>query len=133
MRSLIMGAAVILLAAAPSYAQAERGYVAAAGGFAVTPDTPSGNVLGEAGVRIAPHLTVFGTLGQYHNLQPSTLQPTVDSADTQLASTDGLDVVGTARVPAWYSVGGLRFDAPIHARLSPYVLGGVGFARLTPT
>jgi opacity protein-like surface antigen len=130
---MIIGAAIVLLAAAPSYAQPERGYVGALGGFAVTPDTTSAAVVGEAGVRVAPHLLVFGDLGQFHNVQPSSLQPAVDSTTATLAATDGLDVTGTARVPAWYSVGGVRYEAPVVGRVMPYVLGGIGFARLTPT
>jgi opacity protein-like surface antigen len=42
-------------------------------------------------------------------------------------------VTGVARVPAWYSMGGLRYSVPLASRLSPYVFGGLGFARLTPS
>ena len=42
-------------------------------------------------------------------------------------------MLGTARVPAVYSVGGLRFEVPTRGRVSPYVLGGIGAARLNPT
>jgi opacity protein-like surface antigen len=36
-------------------------------------------------------------------------------------------------VPARYSIGGVRWTVPTNGRLSPYVFGGVGFARITPT
>ena len=39
---------------------------------------------------------------------------------------------GVARVPAWYSMGGLRYSVPMSGRVSPYVFGGAGFARLSP-
>src|SRR5947207_12902 len=133
MRAVIIAATATVFIAAPLVAQTERGYVTGIGGFAVTPETTSGDVLGEAGVRIAPRLLVFGDVGQFHNLQPSQVQPTVDSADTFLSAAQGLNVIGTGRVPAWYTVGGLRYEIPMQARLSPYVLGGVGFARLSPT
>ena len=107
-------------------------YANLAGGFAVSPDGTSGDVLGEVGVRIAPHLSVFGDIGQFHNLQPSLVQASVDNTDATLAA-GGLTVNGIARVPAWYSMGGLRYSTPMIARLSPYVFGGVGVARLTPT
>jgi len=84
-------------------------------------------------VRIAPHLLVFGELGQFHNLQPSDVVPAVDSTTSLLSASQGLNVVGVARVPAWFSVGGLRYEVPIQSHLSPYVLGGVGVARLDPT
>jgi outer membrane protein with beta-barrel domain len=131
-RVVMMVATGTLLIAAPLLAQTERAYVTGLGGFASSPDTTSGDVLGEAGVRIAPHLLAFGDLGQFHNLQPSDAQAAVDDA-AALSAAQGLNVLGTARVPARYSVGGLRFEIPTHSRVSPYVLGGVGAARLMPT
>jgi opacity protein-like surface antigen len=133
MKVVMIATTVTLLTAAPLLAQTERGYVTGAGGFAVTTDTTSGNTMGEAGVRIAPHLLVFGDIGQFRNLQPSETQSAVDSTTASLAATQGLAVVGTARVPAWYSVGGMRYEIPTRSRLSPYLLAGLGFARLTPT
>ena len=133
MRELMIAATITLLTAAPLLAQNERVYVTGVGGFTATSDTTSGNVMGEAGVRIAPHVLAFGSLGEFHNLQPSELQPTVDSTMAVLAAGQGLNVLGTARVPAWYSVGGLRYEAPTKGRVSPYLLGGIGAARLNPT
>jgi opacity protein-like surface antigen len=114
-------------------AQTEHAYVTGVGGFATSPDVTSANVLAEAGVRIAPHLLVFGTLGEVRNLQPSEAQPTVDSTTASVAAAQGLSVLGTARVPALYSIGGVRYEVPMQGRVSPYVLGGLGVARLSPT
>jgi opacity protein-like surface antigen len=125
-------AAALALIAAPSHAQGSSVYANVAGGFAVSPDGTSGDVLGEVGVRIAPHLSVFGDIGQFHNLQPSLVQASVDSTDATLGA-GGLTVDGVAHVPAWYSIGGVRYSTPMVARLSPYVFGGVGVARLTPS
>ena len=61
-------------------------------------------------MRIAPGLLVFGDLGQFHNLQPSGVQPTVNSTTAMLSDSIGLNVTGTGRVPAWYSFGGLRYE-----------------------
>jgi opacity protein-like surface antigen len=138
MRAVMFVAAVAIVTmftAGPAFAQMqERVYVTGVGGFATTPDTTSRDVMGEVGVRVARNLFVFGDLGQFHNLQPSVVQPTVDATTAILAAGQGLNVTGTARVPAWYSVGGLRYEVPIHSRLlSPYVLGGLGVARLNPT
>jgi len=133
MRALMIAAAVSVLTAAPLAAQTGRGYIAGAGGFTVSSDTTSGQVMGEAGVRIAPHVLVFGELGQFHNLQPSDVLPAVDSTTSLLSASQGLSVVGVARVPAWFSVGGVRYEVPIQSHLSPYVLGGIGVARLDPT
>ncbi len=116
MRALFVAATLSLLCAAPSLAQGERGYVTGVGGFAASTDATSGNIMFDAGVRVAPHLLVFGNLGQFHNLQPSDALPAVDSTMATVAGTLGLNVVGTARVPALYSVGGLRYEIPTRAR-----------------
>src|SRR3954447_14244359 len=129
--NIFLVAAALALIATPSYAQGSSVYATLAGGFAVSPDGTSGDVLGEVGVRIAPHLSVFGDVGQFHNLQPSLVQAGIDDTAATLGA-GGLTVNGIARVPAWYSMGGLRYSTPTFARLSPYVFGGVGVARLTP-
>src|SRR3954471_18352333 len=128
---IFLVAAALALIATPSYAQGSSVYANLAGGFAVGPDGTSGDVLGEVGVRVAPHLSLFGNVGQFHNLQPSLVQPALDSTDATLGA-GGLSVNGVAHVPAWYSMGGLRYRTPTVARLSPYVFGGIGVARLTP-
>ena len=133
MKQLVMAAALTLITAAPLLAQSERAYVTGVGGFATSPDVTSANVLAEAGVRVAPHLLVFGNLGEIRNLQPSEEQPTVDSTTASVAAAQGLSVLGTARVPALYSIGGLRYEVPMQGRVSPYVMGGLGVARLSPT
>ncbi|HKB10092.1 MAG TPA: porin family protein [Vicinamibacterales bacterium] len=132
MRVVMMVAACIVCGAAPSLAQSERAYVNVGGGMAIAPDTTSGDVLGEVGVRVARNLFVFGDLGQFHNLQPSLAQPAVDAAALAL-SDQGLSVTGTARVPAWQMLGGVRYVVPTRGAAMPYVLGGAGLARLSPS
>jgi opacity protein-like surface antigen len=131
MKSFLAGA-IVLLMAGSAFAQGERGFVSGSGGFAVSSDGTSGNALGEIGYQIAPRLSVFGDLGHFHNLQPSDVQPAVTTS-TAAASNEGLIVAGTSHVPAWYTVGGLRYDVLTRRGVTPYVLGGVGFARLTPS
>jgi opacity protein-like surface antigen len=132
MRGFLIATAISLIAAAPAAAQTDRAYVAGFGGFAVSPDTTSGQVLGEVGVRLAPHLFAFGDLGQFHNVLPSTLQPSVDTTVSTLGA-EGLSLTATARVPVWYGLGGIRYQIPAASHFYPYVTGGVGFARVTPT
>ena len=133
MKIIMCVAAFIATAAPPLFAQTERGYVAASGGFAVSPDTTSGNAVGEIGVRVAPHIVVFGDVGQFHDVQPSAVQPAIDATTSFLSQSSGLNVTGTGRVPALYSIGGIRYELPRGARLEPYVLGGIGVARMNPT
>jgi len=133
MRVLMMVVACIACGAAPSLAQpSDRGYVNVGGGVAISSDTTSGNILGEVGVRVARNVFVFGDLGQFHNLQPSLVQPTVDATTLALAS-DGVTVNGTGRVPALQLLGGVRYVIPTHGGVAPYLLGGAGMARLMPT
>src|SRR5262249_45783899 len=130
MRVLMIVVACIACGAAPSLAQpSDRGYVNFGGGVAISSDTTSGNILGEAGVRVARNLFVFGDLGQFHNLQPSLVQPTVDATTLALAS-DGVTVTGTGRVPALQVLGGVRYLIPTHGGATPYVLGAAGAGAL---
>ena len=134
MWKIVVVAAAVALSASSAFAQTaqnDRGYVNLGGGLAISPDATSGDVLGEVGVKVAKNLYVFGDLGQFHNLQPSLEQPVVDATAAMLL-TNGLTVNGIARVPAWYSIGGVRYSVPTSSGIAPYVLGGAGFARLSP-
>ena len=103
MKTLLI-AGMLVLAAAPSYAQQHADvYARFAGGFATSPDGTSGDVLGEVGVRVAPHLSVFGDIGQFHNLQPSQAQPAVDAVDCDARRRRALGDGGRTRA-------GLVFD-----------------------
>lgn len=137
MKSLIAAAVAILTVAAPALAQEDggrvaRGYVTGLGGFASSLGHTTGDMSLEAGVRVAPHLMVFGSLGHFGNLQ-SELQPTLDATTADLSANQGLTVIGSGSVPATYGQGGVRLDIPSRARVTPYVLGAIGVARLTPT
>jgi opacity protein-like surface antigen len=133
MKMCVIVATCVVLLPSASFAQTtERGYLTGIGGFAVTPETTSRDVVVEGGVRIAPHLLVFGDVGRFHDLQPSDVQDNIDLT-TQASADQGLAVVGTGRVPAVYSVGGLRFQPTSFGRVSPYIMGGVGVAHLKPT
>jgi opacity protein-like surface antigen len=131
MAKLIVAAALVAAGANAASAQSvERGYVVGDGGFAVAPDGTSGDVVGEVGVRVTPRFSVFGDIGQFHNLQPSSAGPLIDAATTA-AAANGVVVSGAARVPALYTLGGVRYDTLPYGRLQPFVFGGAGFARMT--
>jgi opacity protein-like surface antigen len=142
MRAFMIAATLSALAAAPLFAQDRSGqhpgwqdasgYVTGMGGFTTTTGNTTGDLLVEGAVRVAPHVMVFGDLGQFHNLQ-ADLQPTLNTATTALATNQGLTVVGGGTLPAWYSIGGVRVEVPTSKAVLPYVLGGVGVARLNPS
>jgi len=132
MKRLSMIVSMVLLAAGSSFAQPAQVYATMSGGVAAAPDGATSDVLGEVGVRIARNLYVFGNVGGFHNLQPSDVQATIDNVNRSLEA-GGLSVTGTAHVPAWYSMGGLRWTVPVSTtRFTPYVFGGLGFAHVMP-
>ena len=137
MRKLMIAATVTLLTAGPLFAQ-ERdgqrasGYVTGLGGFATSVGNTTADIAAEGGVRIAPHVMVFGNVGRFANLQ-ADLQPTLDGATAGLSANQGLSVVAGGKLPASYGLGGLRLEVPTRSRVLPYVLGGIGVARLSPT
>jgi opacity protein-like surface antigen len=139
-RTLIVAGMATLLTAAPLAAQDQtvgihvdgRGYLTGSGGFATSLDNTAGDMRIEGGVRVAPHLHLFGDFGGFTNLQ-ADLQPTVDAAVAGFEANQGLAVTAAGRLPATYVTTGARFDVPTHSRVLPYVLGGVGVAHLMPS
>jgi opacity protein-like surface antigen len=136
LKIVAVGVTLVALAAAPLFAQEPGGpdapgYVSAFGSTVWGGGNSTGSVLFEAGIRIAPHVMVFGNVGRFADLQ-ADLQPTLDASTTAL-SGQGLGVTSAGTLPAWYGVGGLRAEILPTRHAMPYVLGGVGAARLNPT
>jgi len=136
MKVLGIALALATIMAAPAIAQEHHGidpsgYVTVFGGPAWSDGNSTGSVLFEGGRRIAPHTMLFGNVGRFANLQ-GDLQPTLD-ATTAASSTQGVTVAATGSLPAWYGLGGVRAEIPASDHFVPYVLGGIGAARLTPT
>ena len=137
MKYLIIAAGLTLMTAAPLFAQEHKAgedpaaYLSGLGGFARSVGGTSGDMLIEGGVRVASHVTAFGNLGRFGNLR-GDLQPTLDATMTALAANQDLAVTGGGTLPAWYSVGGLRVSIPSKSPVQPYLLGGLGVARLNP-
>jgi len=133
--------AVTALTAAPLFAQehAQNGgwqdsaaYVTGLGGFQAATGSTTGDLLIEGGVRVAPHVMVFGDLGYFRNLQPD-LTNSLNNAVASLQNTQGLGVTATGTLPALYSIGGVRVEIPASNLFLPYVFGGAGAAHLSPT
>jgi opacity protein-like surface antigen len=142
MRTFVMAITAIALTAAPSFAQ-EGGqnaggwqnvaaYVTGLGGFQAATGSTTGDLLIEGGVRVAPHVMVFGDLGWFKNLQ-GDLTTSLNNTVNTLQNTQGLSVTGTGTLPAVYSIGGVRVEIPASNLFLPYVFGGAGAAHLNPT
>jgi opacity protein-like surface antigen len=127
---------VFVLIAPPLFAQEAggqnaNGYVSGFGGAVWAGGNSTGSALFEGGVRVAPHVMVFTNVGRFTDLK-ADLQPSLDSAAANL-SGEGIGVTPGGKLPAWYGVGGLRAEIPASKRVFPYLLGGLGAARLTPS
>ena len=137
MRVLVFVATVAIVGiATPLLAQERpisdpRGFITGLGGTTRALGNSSSDLQLEGGVRIAPHLMIFGNIGRFGDLH-GDLQPTLDAAVSSLSASQGLDVSSTGSIPAWYGSTGLRASFPIRGPVQPYVLGGFGFARLNP-
>ena len=141
MRRIFSGLIVTVLTAAPLAAQDAKnpndwqnsaGYITGLGGFQAATGSTTGDALIEGGVRVAPHVMVFGDLGWFRNLQ-SDLAPTLNTTVTSLQTNQGLSVTGGGTLPAVYSIGGVKLEMPVSNMFLPYVLGGAGIARLNPS
>jgi opacity protein-like surface antigen len=108
-----------------------KGYISGLGGFATSASNTTGDISAEAGVRVAPHVMVFGSIGHLANLA-GDVQPTLDAATASLAANESLQVIATGSLPATYYSGGVRVEIPTSTRVLPYVLGSIGMARLNP-
>ena len=123
MKALMMAATVTLLTAVPLFAQENggqdaRGYLTGLGGFSRSVGSTSSDTLAEGGVRIAPHVMVFGSIGHFGNLQ-ADLQPTLDATTAALATNQGVAVTASGSLPATYGLGGLRVEVPTRSRVLP--------------
>jgi opacity protein-like surface antigen len=132
MRYALILTLVATLWTSAAYAQEPRGYVEGTGGLSSITGTKTADATGEVGVRIAPNVLLFGNVGRLHDIHSSSLQASVDDAVGALATGD-LTATATARTPASYSMGGVRIQLANHSAITPYVFGGVGVARLSPS
>src|SRR5215472_15417470 len=93
---IVVGVMTLMtVAASTSFAQehAQNGgwqdsaaYVTGLGGFQAATGSTTGDLLIEGGVRVAPHVMVFGDLGYFRNLQ-GDLTNSLNSAVTSLQNT----------------------------------------------
>jgi hypothetical protein len=114
-----------------AYAQETGAYIKADAGFVASTEATSGDLNVEVGKRVTNVLEVFGQFGRLTNVQPSTAQSSVDAALAAL-QTNGYSVIGSAKGPAWFSVGGVRAMAR-SGPVRPYGTVSLGLARLSPT
>ena len=138
MRMVIAAAALLVALPAAARAQdAPRGYVQGVVGAAHTEQTDT-VYAGLGAWRITGRLHVFGEVGRMRNAIGPDLSERLDAVREQLVASNtsqfgaGFPIVFEALVPTWYGFGGVRAHGPSRGKLSTYVEGGVGTARLDP-
>lgn len=120
--------------ATAAYAQEPRGYVEGSGALSrLTGSATSAELDGEVGVKVAPNVLLFGNVGNVRDIHWSTLETSVSNTVSALSAINGLTTTPQARVPTWYSLGGARIQFPNQSVITPYVFGGIGFARMNPS
>jgi len=75
---------VSMLIAPPALAQHDRGYLQGTGGFDVSSTAmaassfSTGSGAAQGGVKVAKHILAFGEFGRFRDLQPTSVQGSVD-------------------------------------------------------
>jgi opacity protein-like surface antigen len=134
MKTPIIALAVVVLAvsSASAQSQAPRGLVQGLGGVDRGTNLTTGSYEGTVGFEVARNIFITADFGRLQNVMPTTLQDNVNQTVAAASALD-LSLTPVTTVPAWYGMGGVRVEAPVTRRLTPYVTGALGLARVSPT
>ena len=136
-RPVVMVLAVLCTPGAVAAQEAPSGYLQGLAGMARTVETDT-VYAGLGAWRIGDRLDVFGEVGRMRNVLGPDLRDRLDALEeTLLARTraqfgTSLPIEFEPLVPTWYGFGGLRARGPSAGRVSTYLEGGAGTARLDP-
>lgn len=133
---LVLG--MLLALPAVSAAQnASKGYLEGTVGSARSIETDSAYA-GLGAWRLNDRVHLFGEIGRMRNAIGAELSDRVAATEATIRANNQrvfgseVPVAFEARVPAWYGLGGVRYSGPSTRRLSTYLEGGLGSARLDP-
>jgi opacity protein-like surface antigen len=112
--------------AAPS---PSRGYVE------VVAQSALGNVTsqsfgGEFGVTIVPNIQVFVEAGMVHNIATADISASAQQIAGALSQVQ-TNVGYTVKQPVTFGVAGLRYLIPVTGGMQPYVMAGIGLAKVS--
>lgn len=131
---------VMMVPFMPSVAAAQdapRGYIQGLGGGARTFDNDT-VYAGLGAWRLNDRVDLFGEVGRMRNVIGRELRDDLAAVEGTIRASNAsqfnqtFPVVFEARVPAWYGFGGVRVHGPSAGKLSTFVEGGAGSARLDP-
>ena len=136
----VLKVVVMMVLALPAVARAQdapKGYVQGLVGAARTEETDT-VYAGLGAWRINDRFHVFGEVGRMRNAIGPELSRQTAEVEAQIIASNAAQFGTTfpvdfdARVPTWYTFGGVRAQGPSRGKLSTYVEGGAGTARLDP-
>ncbi|MCU1385687.1 MAG: hypothetical protein JWL71_4384 [Acidobacteria bacterium] len=108
----------------------DRGYVEAVAQSAFGHVT-SQSFGAEVGVTVRPQLQVFGSFGRIRDVATTEIGASAQTIAAALAQLQSGAVSYSVKEPATFFVGGVRYRIPTASTmLKPYVLGGLGIARV---
>jgi len=87
---------------------------------------------GEIGVTLSEIFQIFIEAGWARNVAPATLGTNAQTVATYLAQVQTGSVTFTAKEPTTFGTAGLKYLVPLDTtRYQPYVMAGLGVARVT--
>lgn len=136
-RAVVTVLAVLCAPGAVAAQEAPRGYLQGLAGVARTVESDT-IYAGLGAWRISDRIDIFGEVGRLRNALGPELRDRLAALEVDLLATNRAQfgtefpVVFEPLVPTWYGFGGLRARGPSAGRVSTYLEGGAGTARLDP-
>jgi len=131
---------VLTVLAVPAFSAAQdapKGYIVGLAGAARTVETDTAYA-GLGAWPLNDRLDIFGEVGRIRNAIGPDLADRLAVIKADIIASNRAQfgtefpVVFEPRVPTWYGFGGLRVRGPSAGKLSTYLEGGAGAARLDP-
>ena len=85
---------------------------------------------GEAGVTVVPNIQVFVEAGMVHNIATADISASAQQIAGALSQVQN-NVGYTVKQPVTFGVAGVKYLVPAAGTVQPYVMGGVGMAKVS--
>ena len=85
----------------------------------------------EGGLRVGTNLHVFVEVGRARDTAPDTIGAAAQIIASYLTRIQSAAVTFSVRQPLAFGLAGIRYGVPYSESIEPYVVGGLGLARVT--
>jgi opacity protein-like surface antigen len=85
----------------------------------------------EGGVTVWANLQIFVEAGRTSNVATPDLGSSAQQIATYLSGVQSASVSVTVKEPVAFGAAGVRLRFPVGSKATPYVMGGIGFAKVT--